>query len=100
MKTRRVGSLTCGILLIVFGFLFILHFFVPLLSYRVIFHLWPCILIALGVELLLSCRNKSEEIVVKYDGGAIFLTIVLAFFAMGMGVIEFCMEYYPKGFGF
>lgn len=99
MKTKRVGSMTCGILFIVFGLLFIVHLFVPALSYEAIFRLWPCILIALGVEMLLSCRNKSEEVLIKYDGAAIFLTIVLAFFAMGMGVVQYCMEHYPEGFG-
>lgn len=100
MKTKRVGSVTCGILLIVFGFLFIIHLIVPALSYEAIFRLWPVILIALGVEMLLAGRNKSEEVHIKYDGAAIFLTIVLAFFAMGMGVVEFCMEHYQEGIGF
>lgn len=100
MKTRRVGSITCGILLIVFGLLFIVHLFVPGLSYETIFRLWPCILIALGLEMLLACKNNSEEVRVKYDGAAIFLTIVLAFFAMGMGVVQYCMEHYQEGIGF
>lgn len=96
MKIRRVGSMTCGILLILFGILFVIHFFVPGLSYEMIFHFWPLILIALGVEMLLSERKKSEDVLLKYDVGAIVITIVLAFFAMGMGVVEFCMEHYHE----
>ena len=74
MKTRRVGSLTCGALLIIFGVLFMVHMFVPALKYEFIIKFWPVILIALGVEMLLSCRNKEEGIKLKYDGAAIFLT--------------------------
>ena len=92
MKTRRVGSITCGILLIVFGVLFAVHLFFPTLSYEMIFRLWPCMLIALGVEMLLLNKNKKEEVLIKYDGAAIFLTIVLVFFAMGMGVVEYYMQ--------
>ena len=76
MKTRRVGSLTCGALLIIFGVLFMVHMFVPALKYEFIIKFWPVILIALGVEMLLSCRNKEEGIKLKYDGAAIFLTIL------------------------
>lgn len=96
MKVRRVGSVTCGILLILFGVLFGIHLFYPALSYEMIFRLWPCILIALGIEMLLAGRKQQEE-TIRYDGAAILLTIVLAFFAMGMGVVEFCIEHYPPG---
>lgn len=95
MKTRRVGSLTCGALLIIFGVLFMVHMFVPALKYEFIIKFWPVILIALGVEMLLSCRNKEEGIKFKYDGAAIFLTILLGFFAMGMGVLQYCVENFP-----
>lgn len=95
MKTRRVGGFTCGILLIVFGTLFIVHMFVPALKYELIFKFWPVILITLGVEMLISCRKKTEDIQLKYDGAAIFLTIILTFFSMGMGVVQYFMENYP-----
>lgn len=93
MKVRRVGSITCGMLLIVFGILFALHFFLPALSYEKIFCFWPCLLIMLGAEMLLSNRKYGENVTVKYDGAAIFLTVMLEFFAMGMGVVEYCMEH-------
>lgn len=92
MKIRRIGSITCGGLLVLFGILFLLHIFLPMLSYRLIFQLWPLILVSLGVEMLLSNR-KSKEQQCQYDGGAIALTLILAFFAMAMGMAEFCMEY-------
>ena len=92
MRIRRVGSLTCGILLILFGVLFILHMFVPAVTFAFIYRLWPLILIFLGIEMILANRKAAEE-TVKYDTGAIFLVIVLAFFALGMGVVEFCISH-------
>lgn len=94
MRSRRVGSITCGILLIVFGVLFLLHMLVPAITYNFIFHLWPLILVSLGVEIILSNR-KAAEAVMKYDVGAILLVIILAVFSMGMGLVEFCMEHAP-----
>lgn len=88
--------MTCGVLLIVFGILFVAKIFVPVISYEIILRLWPIILISLGVEMLLSNRKTSEDVIIKYDGGAIFITILLTFFAVGMGVVDYCMQYAPK----
>lgn len=94
MRTRRVGSITCGSMLILFGSLFMVHMFYPALNLEFIMKLWPLILIALGVEMILSnvCRKTGEE-ALKYDGGAIFITFLVTCFAIGMGVLEFCLEY-------
>ncbi len=95
MKTRRVGSISCGVLLVVFGILFIIKIFVPFISYANIMRFWPVILISLGVEMLLSNRKTSEGMVIKYDGWAVLITILLFFFAVGMGIAEYCMQYVP-----
>ena len=51
-----VGSITFGCTLVVFEFCFnFAHF--CLLNYQVIFHLWPCILILLGIEMLLLPKD-------------------------------------------
>lgn len=92
MRVRRVGSFTSGILLIVFGGLFLLRFFVPVITYTFILHLWPLILIFLGVEVLLS-NWRSDNVVIKYDAAAIVLVFVLIFFSVGMGITEFCLEW-------
>lgn len=97
MRTRRVGTITCGIVLIVFGLLFLLHMFLPVISYRFIFRLWPLILIFLGVEIMMS-NIKATEAALKYDVGAVLLVILLALFSMGMGLVEICMEHYPVYF--
>lgn len=96
MKTRRVGSITCGLVLILFGALFLAHFAFPSLNYWAIFRVWPCILIVLGLEVLLSCKANPKGITIKYDGAAIFLLIVMVFFAMGMGVLELLIEHCPE----
>ncbi len=94
MRTRRVGSVTCGIVLIFFGTLFLLHMLIPELTYGFIFRLWPLVLVFLGVEVLLSNLKKTEA-AMKYDAPAIFLILVLAFFSMGMGAVEYIISHAP-----
>lgn len=95
MRTRRVGSITCGSMLIVFGILFLVHMIFPALHLAVIMKLWPVILIALGAEMVIAGLHRSgeETEVLKYDKGAIFITILLTCFAMVMGLIEYWVEY-------
>ena len=90
VKTHRVGSVTLGLALVLFGSLFLLHMFFPALDYRMIFHLWPCIFILLGIEVLLGNRKAEDGFV--YDKAAIVLIVVLALFAMTMGAVDFSME--------
>lgn len=96
MRTRRVGSITCGSMMIIFGMLFLVHMFYPALSLTVIMKLWPVILIALGAEMILANLHRSQEEteVLKYDKGAILITFLLTCFAMVMGIVEYSMEYY------
>ena len=81
IRTHRVGSITTGLMLIAFGVMFVLHLFVGVIGYDLIFKRWPIILIGLGIEVLLSNFNQEK---IVYDKGAIFLMITVAFFAMGM----------------
>lgn len=101
MRTRRVGSITCGCMLIVFGILFLIHMVCPALSLAFIIKLWPVVLVALGAEMIFANLHQAseEKEVVKYDKGAIFITFLLMCFAMGMGIVEYCMEYYVR-FGY
>ncbi|MBR3771777.1 MAG: hypothetical protein IKL07_05875 [Clostridium sp.] len=89
-KTRRVGTLTAGLLLIIVGFLFFVRLLFPTINYLVIFRFWPCILIFLGVEML-SANFRGEEVI--YDSGAIFLVIILAIFSMGMGGVDMVIQH-------
>lgn len=98
MRERRVGSITCGTLMIVFGILFMVHMFYPPLSLGTIMKLWPLILIALGVEMIAASRKREEdgEEILKYDKGAVFLVFLLACFAAGMGLLEYLMNFYAQ----
>lgn len=92
LKGRRVGTLTTGIVLIVFGILFIMRLVFPLLNYTTILSLWPLVLIFLGIEIMVSYIVGKEE-KMKYDGGAIALIILLSFFAIGMAGAEFTVNH-------
>lgn len=94
VRVHRIGSITFGISLIVFGILFLLHMLVPVISYTFIFRLWPCIFIILGIEILIGNYKEGSSFV--YDKTAVFLLIVLSFFAMSMAVADYCMLHiYP-----
>ena len=88
VRTHRVGTITTGLSLIAFGVLFALHLFMNVISYDLIYKLWPVILIGLGVEVLFSVFAKDKII---YDKGAICLMFVIAFFAMGMAGMDWIL---------
>lgn len=90
IRTHRVGSVTAGLSMVGFGVLLLLHTLGNLVSYDFIFHFWPIILIVLGVEILLS---NFEEKRIVYDKTAVFLTVVMTFFAMGLAVVDICIKY-------
>lgn len=84
---HRVGTITCGTVLIVTGILFLLHIIFPVISYLFIFRLWPCILILLGAEILIG--NCKKDISFVYDTGSVVLLILLLLFAMAMAVVDY-----------
>jgi UDP-N-acetylmuramyl pentapeptide phosphotransferase/UDP-N-acetylglucosamine-1-phosphate transferase len=89
-NTHRVGTITLGGMLIIFGTLFLLRIFLPDISYSIIFRLWPIIFIFLGGEVLIAnFRQKAEKMI--YDKTAIAILILLTCFAMGMAVIDFSL---------
>lgn len=98
MRTRRVGSISCGSIMVVFGILFMVHMFYPALSLNFIMKLWPVILIVLGLEMVVATvRNEGRENeLIKYDKGAIFITLLLTVFSLGMGIAQFCVEQYVQ----
>jgi len=88
IKGRRVGTFTTGIVLVMFGILFLLRLIYPGINYLLIATMWPLVLIILGIEIIVAYAINNEGIM-KYDFGAIILILIVSFFAMGMG----CMEY-------
>lgn len=88
IKGRRVGTFTTGIVLVMFGIMFLLRLIYPEINYSLIASMWPLVLIILGIEIILAFLINKEEIM-KYDFYGIMLIIIVSIFAMGMG----CMEY-------
>lgn len=98
VRVRRIGTITFGSMLVIFGLLFLVHMFVPQLTYVWIFRLWPVIFIALGTEILVAGFGKEEKRV--YDGMAMFLLAFLTVFAMGMAVVDTGIQYWQQYGGF
>lgn len=92
LKEHRIGTVTLGSMLVIFGILFLIHMIIPAISYDFIFRLWPFILIALGIEVLLV-NIRSKQVSFVYDKGAVFLMIIISFFSMTMATMEmvFCI---------
>lgn len=94
MEKRRMGTFTLGVCLLVFGILFMIHLFVKVVDYQLIFHLWPIIFIFLGGEVLYYAIRGADQ-KMKYDYAAVFLIIILAIFAMGMAGMDLVFEHIP-----
>lgn len=71
-------------------------------DYRLVLQFWPLILIFLGVEVLLGCRQKNYEILDKegkvleqnkivYDVPAILLTMALVLFSFIMALVNLAL---------
>ena len=91
IRIHRVGSVTFGCVLVLFGCLCLLHGLLPFISYEVIFHLWPCILIFLGIEILVASARGTTQFI--YDKTAVILLFIVTFFVMGMASIDFAIEH-------
>lgn len=93
-KPRRVGTVSIGIAMVTFGVMFLLCSVFEILAYETVFALWPVILIALGIELLIFSFFKGKLI---YDKGSVFIMILMMFLAAGMAAVDVCFklaEYY------
>ncbi len=88
-RIHRLGTVTAGLSMIFFGLLFLLHLWWDVISYELIFSLWPLMIISLGLELLL-CGAGKENVV--YDKAAVALLIVITLFAVGMGVVDLLLR--------
>lgn len=91
-KNRRVGTLSAGISLVVFGMLYLLHLGIPAITFRLIASLWPAVLILLGIEMILAyIINKEDRM--HYDAGSVILILVLAVFSICMAAAQTAMDY-------
>ena len=89
-RQHRIGSLTFGVTLVLLGILYLIHIFWQTLSLQFIFHLWPCVFILLGTEILVASRSEEHF---TYDKAAIILTMIMICFGMGIAGIDFAWEH-------
>ncbi len=93
-RTRRVGSVTFGLTLILFGVLFLVNMLLPMLHYEVIFRLWPVVFIFLGIEILVeNHRSNTEKCRFVYDFPAIVMLALMLLFAMLMAAVDYAFTY-------
>lgn len=93
-RTRRVGSVTFGLTLILFGVLFLINIMLPTLHYEMIFRLWPVVFIFLGIEILVeNHRTNAEKCRFVYDFPAIIMLVLLLLFAMMMAAVDYAFTY-------
>ncbi|MGB8453303.1 MAG: hypothetical protein WCD89_13360 [Anaerocolumna sp.] len=91
MRMHRVGTFTLGSGLVLFGILFIIRIFTRIITYQMVFKLWPVIFILLGCEILFG-HYKEKEGNIVYDGTAIFLIMILTFFSMCLAGMQYIFE--------
>ncbi|AAK78541.1 cellulose synthase/poly-beta-1,6-N-acetylglucosamine synthase-like glycosyltransferase [Clostridium acetobutylicum] len=88
MHQRRVGTLTFGFLLIIFGILYFCVNFFNFPFYYIVVHLWPFVLILLGGEILFCNHLASKNnIPLKYDVISFVLIFVMLFFCYGINIL-------------
>lgn len=99
-KTHRIGTITLGVTLVIFGSLFLSHLVFPDLSYMFIMKLWPVIFIFLGIEVLVSTFLKSDKFHIVYDKVGIILTGFIIVFSMCAGFLSIVFEAAEKNMHF
>jgi membrane-bound ClpP family serine protease len=82
MQSRRVGTLTLGVLLIILGILYILITIFNMPLEKKILDFWPLILISLGIEILvLNNQAIKNNLTLKYDFTSFILIIIMLVFS-------------------
>ena len=89
VKTRRVGTVSIGLCMVVFGVMFLLCSLFEVLSYEMVFSLWPVILITLGAELVIYSFFKGK---LYYDKSSVFIMILMLFMAAGLAAVDTCFK--------
>ena len=64
-RTHRVGTITAGVAMVVFGVLLLLHSVFDFMAYETIFAFWPVILIGLGMDT--EWMNSIDGILTSID---------------------------------
>lgn len=96
-ETRRVGTFTLGVVLVICGIWMMATMFYPRLDLAWVLKGSPLILISLGVETLLSARSGGK---VKYDWPGMILCFILVCAALCLYAIAYVMVWYPEWIGY
>ena len=89
MAAKRVGSVTLGLTLVVFGVMFLLSAFKSF-NYLDVIKFWPVIFISLGIEMLVHAFSKDAE-KAKLDVPSGLMTCVLMLFSMCLAGAQYAM---------
>lgn len=89
MAAKRVGSVTLGLTLVVFGVMFLLSSFKSF-NYLDVIKFWPVIFISLGIEMLVHAFSKDAE-KAKLDVPSCLMTCVLMLFSMCLAGAQYAM---------
>lgn len=92
-NTRRIGSITLGITLVLCGAVYLMQMIIPGLNYFVILRFWPVVLIILGIEILIeNNRSKSTDVHFIYDFASIIMIMATGAFTMCMAGLEYLIR--------
>ena len=89
MAAKRVGSVTLGLTLVVFGVMFLLSAFKSF-NYLDVIKFWPVIFISLGIEMLVHAFSKNAE-KAKLDVPSCLMTCVLMLFSMCLAGAQYAI---------
>lgn len=92
-RSRRVGGLTAGISLVVFGIFFAAGMIIPSIKFGDIISFWPVIFILLGGEILFNYFTSGNERA-GYDIFSVAIVFVMLFFALCMAGAQVLIDYY------
>lgn len=97
-KTRRIGTITMGLALIIVGVSILISMFNPNFNMVLVAKLSPLILIALGLEIIASTFIfKGEKL--KYDFLSGFVCFMLILTSIGLAIIPKLYNDYIKYYG-
>lgn len=85
--TRRIGSVTFGIMMILMGINIFLQTITSLDLFRFTLSLWPIVFISLGIETLYYSYKKDIQI--KYDILGIFTIFIVLFLGAIFSVVNY-----------
>lgn len=93
VKTRRVGTFTCGVSLVLTGLAIALYLLWPKFDPVFFFRFCPLILVLLGGEILAASFSRSE-LRIKYDLVSMVLCLVIGITAMVLSLIPIAVRWF------